>query len=105
MALAAAGCSAEGASRDKAGGPGEPVVLRMATINGDLAFMPQVQYFVDRVEELSDGNLRIEVAYEVGGFKHDAEQQVVHGVADGEYDLGVVGTQVFDTLGVTSFRP
>ena len=26
------------------------------------------------------------------------------GVADGRYDLGVVGTQVFDTLGVSSFQ-
>ena len=28
----------------------------------------------------------------------------MHGVADDTYDLGVVGTQVFDTLGVTSFQ-
>ena len=51
---------------------------------------------------MSEGNLRIEMAYEVGGFKRDAEQQVVRGVAGGEYDLGVVGTQVFDTLGSTA---
>ena len=68
MALGAAGCSTEDASRDKAGGPGDPVVLKMATVNGDLKFTPQVRYFVDRVKELSDGNLRIEVAYEVGAF-------------------------------------
>ena len=104
MALGAAGCSTEDASRDKAGGPGDPVVLKMATVNGDLKFIPQVRYFVDRVKELSDGNLRIEVAYEVGAYHDDAEQQVVHGVADDTYDLGVVGTQVFDTLGVTSFQ-
>ena len=28
----------------------------------------------------------------------------MQGVADGTYDLGVVGTQVFDTLGITSFQ-
>jgi len=97
-------CSTEGGTSDKAGGTGDPVVLRMATINGDLAFTPQVRYLVDRVEEVSEGSLRIEMVYEVGGFQHDSEQQVVRGVAGGEYDLGVVGTQVFDTLGVTSFR-
>jgi TRAP-type C4-dicarboxylate transport system substrate-binding protein len=105
VALGTASCSSEGANRDKAGGPGEPVVLTMATVNGDLKFIPQARYFVDRVKELSDGNLRIEVEYEVGGGSdEDAEQQVVRGVADDTYDLGVVGTQVFDTMGVTSFQ-
>jgi TRAP-type C4-dicarboxylate transport system substrate-binding protein len=104
MTLGTAGCSADGASRDKAGGAGEPVVLTMGTVNGDLKFIPQAGYLVDRVKELSEGNLQIEVAYEVGGSQKDAEQQVVRGVADDTYDLGVVGTQVFDTLGVTSFQ-
>src|SRR5215210_965460 len=104
MALGTASCSAEGANRNKAGGPGEPVVLRMATVNGDLKYVPSAGYFVDRVKELSDGNLRIEVEYEVGSSDQNAEQQVVRGVADDTYDLGVVGTQVFDTLGVTSFQ-
>ena len=104
MALGTVGCSAEDAGRDKAGGPGEPVVLTMATVNGDMKFIPQAGYFVDRVKELSEGNVQIEVVYEVGGYQKDAEQQVVRGVADDTYDLGVVGTQVFDTLGVTSFQ-
>jgi TRAP-type C4-dicarboxylate transport system substrate-binding protein len=104
LALGTAGCSADGASRDKAGGPGEPVVLKMGTVNGDLKFIPQAGYFVDRVKELSEGNLQIEVVYEVGNAERDAEQQVVRGVADDTYDLGVVTTQVFDTLGVTSFQ-
>lgn len=97
-------CSTGGGTGDKAGGTGDPVVLRMATTNGNLDFTPSVRYLVDRVNELSEGNLRIEMVYEVGSFQHDAEQQVVRGAAGGEYDLGVVGTQVFDTLGVTSFR-
>jgi len=33
-----------------------------------------------------------------------AERQVVRGVADGAFDLGFVGTRVFDTLGVRSFQ-
>ena len=42
--------------------------------------------------------------FEVGHFEPDSEKQVVEGVAAGRYDLGVVGTQVFDTLGVPGFR-
>ena len=56
--------TSEGGTGDKAGGPGEPVVLMMATVNGDLDFTPQIQYFVDRVAQLSDGNVRIEVVDE-----------------------------------------
>ena len=96
-------CGAEGGTSDKAGGTGDPVVLRMATINGDLAFTPQVRYLVDRVEEVSEGNLRIEMVYEVGGFEPTPSSRS-SGRRRGRYDLGVVGTQVFDTLGVTSFR-
>ena len=102
LGMVLAGCSlSEG---NKAGGPGKPVVLRMATVDGEPGYRPQVESLVKRVESLSQGNLRIEVVYGVGNFNPDAEQQVVRGVAAGTYDLGVVGTRVFDTLGVTSFQ-
>ena len=102
-AIVAVGCSAQGAG-DKAGGSGEPVVLQMATVNGDLGFTPQIQYLVDRVDELSEGNVRIEIAYEVGSFAPVAEQKVVSGVADGKFDLGFAGTQVFESLGFNNFQ-
>jgi TRAP-type transport system periplasmic protein len=101
--IVAAGCSAEGAG-DKAGGSGEPVALRMATVNGDLGFTPQIEYLVDRVEELSEGNVRIEIVYEVGSFAPVAEQKVVSGVAEGKFDLGFAGTQVFESLGFNNFQ-
>jgi TRAP-type transport system periplasmic protein len=101
-ALALQGCSLGGGN--KAGGPGEPIVLRMATVDGEPGHKPQVDYFVNRVESLSHGNVQIEMVYGVGNYHPDAEQQVVRGVAAGTYDLGDVGTRVFDSLGVTSFR-
>jgi TRAP-type C4-dicarboxylate transport system substrate-binding protein len=104
VAMLATSCGTGSGDADKAGGPGKPVVLRMATVNGDLEFTPQIQYLVDRVEELSEGNLKIEIRYEVGSFADYAEQQVVRGVAGGRFDLGFVGTQVFDSLGVDSFQ-
>jgi TRAP-type transport system periplasmic protein len=104
IAHAAVGCTGGGPSVDKAGGVGEPVVLRMASTYGDLGDLPAVQYFVDRVGELSGGHVRIEVVDSWGGFASDAEQQVVRAVAAGEVDLGWVGTRVFDTMGVRSFQ-
>jgi TRAP-type C4-dicarboxylate transport system substrate-binding protein len=103
-ALAVAACSGGDAGEDKAGGSGAPVVLRLANTNGQLDFTPAVVDFVDRVEELSGGDLRIEAVDEWGDFASDAEQQVVKDVSGGEIDLGWVGTRVFDTLDVKSFQ-
>jgi len=103
VALALAGCGAQ--AGNKAGGPGTPVVLRMATVNGVPGFMPQVDpYLVNRVAKLSAGNVQIDMAYHVGENLPGGEQQIVRDVAAGKYDLGVVGTRVFDTLGVGSFQ-
>ena len=103
VALALAGCGS--LAGNKAGGPGTPVVLRMATMYGLPGFMPQVDpYLVSRVANLSAGNVQIDMVYHVGENVPGGEQQVVRGVAAGRYDLGVVGTRVFDTLGVDSFQ-
>ena len=56
------------------------------------------------MNQLSGGNVRIEMTPFVGDFAPDAEQQVVGGVAAGAFDLGFVGTRIFDTLGVRSFQ-
>jgi len=103
-AVVAGGCSGGGAAGDKAGGAGEPVVLRMANAYGDLDVVPAVQDFVSRVKERSGGNLRIQVASPWGDYADDAEQQVVRAVAAGKADLGWAGARVFDTMGVSSFQ-
>jgi TRAP-type transport system periplasmic protein len=102
--LATIGCGRGAGGEDKAGGSGEPVVLRLANTNGQIDFTPAVEYFVERVEERSGGHLRVEVANDWANSAPDAEQQVVSAVSSGEIDLGWVGTRVFDTLGVESFE-
>jgi TRAP-type transport system periplasmic protein len=103
-AVVAGGCSGGGAAGDKAGGAGEPVVLRMANTAGDLENVPLIKDFVSQVKDHSGGNVRIEVVHRWGDFAADAEQQVVRDVAAGEVDLGWAGTRVFDTMGVASFQ-
>jgi TRAP-type C4-dicarboxylate transport system substrate-binding protein len=100
--LSLAGCGSQ--TGNKAGGPAAPVVLRMATVNGEAGYNPGVDELLKRVEAVSNGNVKIEMAFRVGEFEPDSEQQIVRGVADGTYDLGVVGTRVFDTLGVSDFQ-
>jgi TRAP-type C4-dicarboxylate transport system substrate-binding protein len=98
-----AGCTS-GARGDKAGGPGSPVVLTLASVPSGLEYSPSVAYFVDRVAKLSGGRLRVDVVNEWGNFGPDAEQRVVRDVAAGKADLGWVGTRVMDTLGASDFR-
>jgi TRAP-type C4-dicarboxylate transport system substrate-binding protein len=102
-AVVAGGCGG-GGSGDKAGGSGEPVVLRMANAYGDLQTAPVIEQFVSQVKERSGGNLRIQVASTWGDYADDAEQQVVRAVAAGKADIGWAGARVFDTMGVTSFQ-
>lgn len=104
IATLLAGACSSGASVDKAGGSGEPVILRMANTYGDLGDLPAVAYFVDRVKELSGGDVRIADVNDWGDYSSDAEQQVVRDVSSGEVDLGWAGTRVFDTMGFKSFQ-
>ena len=102
-AVVAGGCGG-GAAGDKAGGAGEPVVLRMANAYGDLNGVPAVQDFVSQVKARSGGNLHVQVTSRWGDYADDAEQQVVRSVAAGKADLGWAGARVFDTMGVASFQ-
>ena len=102
LACSVVACTAPGGT--KAGGASERVLLHIATVNSDLRLTPQISYLEKRVNQLSGGNVRIDVTPFVGYDAPDAEQQVVHGVAAGAFDLGIVGTRIFDTLGVRSFQ-
>jgi TRAP-type C4-dicarboxylate transport system substrate-binding protein len=89
----------------------EPVTLRMASPydDPDRRYTPAVFHFVDKVAELSGGDLAIEMVYrhedapEVFSVQPDGEQQVVELVRGGDYDLAWAGTRVFDTLGLDRF--
>ncbi len=100
----ASACTSPSVTADKAGGSGPTVVLKMASIAADIDLFPPVQYFVDRVQEVSGGRIRIAVVNAWGHYAPDAERQVVRAVATGQVDLGSVGARVFDTMGVNSFQ-
>jgi len=103
-AVVAGACATGAGVGNKAGGPNQPVILRMADVTGGLGLTPGIALFAKRVSELSGGGMRIDIVYRVGGFAMDAEQQAVKDVARGDFDLGFTGTSVFDTMGVTSFQ-
>jgi len=104
--ILASACSNGTQPGNKAGPVDQPVVLQMADLNAgtDLRGTPEIQYFVQRVSDLSRGKMSVKVVYSVGGLATTAEQEVVKDVAAGNFDLGFAGTSVFDTLGVPSFQ-
>jgi TRAP-type C4-dicarboxylate transport system substrate-binding protein len=105
LAIVAAACTSGGGRQDKAGGGGEPIVLRLSNGYSSLDYEPAVAYFVDRVEKLSGGALRIGVVHERGRNSEPGfEQDIVRDVQEGKVDLAWIGTRVFDTLGVKSFQ-
>jgi TRAP-type C4-dicarboxylate transport system substrate-binding protein len=95
---AAAGCSAAQPQL-------EPVTLTLAHIDGGPELDPAVGWFVDRVAELSEGAITIEVDYGCCGATIEVEEELVGAVADGSAELGWVGTRVFGDLGVTATEP
>jgi TRAP-type C4-dicarboxylate transport system substrate-binding protein len=101
------GCSGTGESgaADKAGALGGVVVLQLGDADKqDAGDLPVLTYFADQVEEVSDGALRIDTTYAAAGAdRPDAEQEVARMVRDGKFDLGYVGAQGWDELGVESF--
>jgi TRAP-type C4-dicarboxylate transport system substrate-binding protein len=75
-------------------------------VSSQIQERPAVAYFIRRVEALSGGNVSIDVLYNAGGAPNpDAEQVVAREVSAGSpAQLAVVGTRVFDTMGVRSFQ-
>jgi TRAP-type transport system periplasmic protein len=105
-ALVLAGCSS-GTSTPavgKEGGGGGYVSLIFANAYSHLGYVPAVNRFVEKAEQVSNGHLKIVVQNEWSGDSPDYEQTVVRDVASGKAALGWSGTRVLDTLGVTSAR-
>jgi TRAP-type C4-dicarboxylate transport system substrate-binding protein len=106
LALAAgAGCS----GGDKAGGSGGIVTLRLASDDPpDTAASQQIKEFARQVRRLSDGRLRIHIAWEANGSgaRHPRafDQKTAQKVIDGRYALAVVPARAWDVLGVTSLQ-
>ena len=93
------GCTGQDTSAEE-----RPTTLKLLHVDGGPGLDPAVEWFTQRVNDLSEGDIKIDVAYSCCGEGNDIEEQLVNRVADGRGDLGWVGTRVFDELGVTGLR-
>jgi TRAP-type transport system periplasmic protein len=80
-----------------------PRTLRLAHIDGGAALDPAVDWFIEQVDAVSDGALTVERVADCCGAEPDVEEQLVAAVAAGEFELGWVGTRVFEGLEVNEF--
>jgi TRAP-type C4-dicarboxylate transport system substrate-binding protein len=100
-AAAAGGCL--GGDSDKAGGerPAEAVVLRLANRDTSL----DLDEYVDAVERLSGGSIRIELENGWRDRQVDYEPRTIEDVRDGKVEMAKIGARAFDAVGVDSFQP
>lgn len=98
-----AACSGGGADdvADKSGN--DTVVLRLATIDGEVnnngqSYGPQA--FVDALEQVSDGRVKVEVTETYDDGAADAESNIVEAIASGELDGGWPSTRAFAEAGI-----
>ena len=101
-AVAAGGCLGGGGS-DKAGGEqaGDAVVLRLANRDSSL----DLDEYVDAVERLSDGSIRIELENGWRERQVEYEPRTIEDVRDGRVEMAKINARAFDTVGVDSLQP
>ncbi|MET0640937.1 MAG: TRAP transporter substrate-binding protein DctP [Jiangellaceae bacterium] len=100
-AVLVAACSA---GADKAGA--DTVVLRLATIdlvnNNGQSYGPEA--FVEKLEEVSGGRIKVEVTTKYGQSAPEAESDLVEAIASGEVDGGWPSTRAFANAGITGLE-
>jgi TRAP-type C4-dicarboxylate transport system substrate-binding protein len=101
MVLLVAGCGPEARSADRTGA--ETVVLRLAGIDGSIYDSPMYigpQRFVESLDEVSGGRLRVELAEGFGNGAADNESRLVEAIASGAVDGGWPATRSFSAAGI-----
>jgi TRAP-type C4-dicarboxylate transport system substrate-binding protein len=101
-ALAVTACDGEDTRRAGGAAQAKARVLTLANSNGGTA---ELQIFIDKVEELSNGRLQIKPS---NGWRYGEKQYekgLFEDVKNGKAELGWVGSRALDRVGVTAFDP
>jgi TRAP-type C4-dicarboxylate transport system substrate-binding protein len=89
---------------DKSGS--DTAVLRLATIdrvnNNGQSYGPEA--FVENLEKVSDGRIKVEMTTDYGGGAPEAESNLVKAIASGEVDGGWPSTRAFAKAGITGLE-
>jgi TRAP-type C4-dicarboxylate transport system substrate-binding protein len=106
LLVAIGGCASSG-SGGKAGGPAAPHTLRLGTVEDQTAnYAPEVKAFAKSVDDLSNGALKIDIAWGApGAFTARSEQDLAEMVTRGDIDLGLVPTRIWSKANMTTLQP
>lgn len=98
-ALVLSGCTAPAATSTG------PRTLRVAYFDPDDSYDPALTWFLNALDEESNGRLRVEMSWECcnpGLTTASNELGIIAAVNAGDFDLGVVGVRTLDAVGVTA---
>lgn len=101
------GCSAGGSGTvvDKAGVPVGPITLKAWSPEGeDRPTGMQLTAFAQAVDRLSGGAMTIDATYGTDQSGANEDTTVIDAVQKGDYQIGLVASRAFSTVGVDSFR-
>jgi TRAP-type transport system periplasmic protein len=96
--LVVSGCTS---AVDKAGGEKGPPAVVLHVLNTRAG--EELQPFVDKVNELSEGSLRLEVENKWHKTSLSSERDAIHATQAARTDLAVVPARAWHGVGVTSF--
>ena len=102
MALFIGACGGQDTQRAGGEPSGKPTVLTLANGNSETE---ELQHFINKVEELSDGRLQVKAVNDWRRGDTQYEKGLIEDVKAGKADLGWVGSRAPATMGVKSFEP
>jgi TRAP-type C4-dicarboxylate transport system substrate-binding protein len=100
--LSLGACGGEDTQRAGGAPAATTKVLRLANANGST---DELQRFIDQVEKVSNGRLRIEPVNDWRAGERAYEAGLIQDVKAGKADLGWVGSRALAAAGVKSFEP
>jgi TRAP-type C4-dicarboxylate transport system substrate-binding protein len=95
--------SSEGATPTAGGSVEEPLRLTLGVTGG--TFYATEPYLIDAIGRASSGLLTViePDKWDITATDHDVEMKIIQAVADGNLDLGLVGTRALTSMGVNDF--
>jgi TRAP-type C4-dicarboxylate transport system substrate-binding protein len=102
VALLVGACG--GGDTQRAGGAPAAKTTVLTLANGN-AQTDELQLFIDKVDQLSDGRLRVKAVNDWRAGDKQYEKGLLEDVKAGKADLGWVGSRALASVGVKSFEP
>jgi TRAP-type C4-dicarboxylate transport system substrate-binding protein len=105
-AIGFTGCGGGHSAGAKSGGQADTVTIRLGAVEDqDAPYADEVEHFATSVETMSNGSLHVDIVWETTGpHTAQSEKDLANMVSQGDIDLAIVPTRVWDQVGVTTLQ-